>query len=150
MASPLFRSILIATDFSAHADRAVELGTELASKLGARVHLVHAYDLPIPTVHPYTVTLPDPYIRACRDEAARRLQETLVRIRDRGVEAESHLEEVPAAAAIAATAEEAGCDLIVMGTGGHRGLARMLLGSVAERTLRVAPCSVLTVPAAEA
>jgi nucleotide-binding universal stress UspA family protein len=147
MAASSFRSILIATDFSAHAEYAVELGTELASKLGARVHLVHAYDLPIPTLHPYSVTLPDPYIRACRDEAARRLEETLARIRDRGVEAESHLAVVPAAEAIAATAEEAGCDLIVMGTRGHRGLARMLLGSVAERTLRAARCSVLTVSA---
>lgn len=149
MAAPSFRSILIATDFSPHAERAVELGVELASKLGARVHLVHAYDLPIPTVHPYAVTIPDPYIRACREEAGRRLDETLARVRARGVEAEAHLAVVPAAEAIAATAEEVGCDLIVMGTRGHRGLARMLLGSVAERTLRAAPCSVLTVSAVE-
>lgn len=150
MPSHRIRSILIATDFSDHAECAIELGMELASKLGARVHLVHAYDLPIPTVHPYAVTIPDPYITACRDEAARRLEETLARIRDGGVDAESHLSVVPAASAIAETAREVGCDLIVMGTRGHRGLARMLLGSVAERTLRAAPCSVLTVSATDA
>jgi nucleotide-binding universal stress UspA family protein len=42
-------------------------------------------------------------------------------------------------------AEEEGCDLIVMGTKGRTGLARMLLGSVAETVLRQAPCPVLTV-----
>jgi nucleotide-binding universal stress UspA family protein len=149
MSSPPFRKILIATDFSAHAERAVELGTELALELGARVHLVHAYDLPLPALHPYAVTVPDPYIDACREEAARLLEQTRARLRDRGVEAEAHLSVVPAAAAIAETAEETGCDLIVMGTRGHRGLARALLGSVAERTLRAAPCSVLTVSAPE-
>ena len=150
MAAPRFECILVATDFSIHADYAVEIASELARKLGARVHLIHAYDLPIPTVHPYAVTLPDPYIKACRDEAARRLEEVLERVRSRGIEAESHLSVVPAVEAIAEKAAELDCDLIVMGTRGHRGLAHVLLGSVAERTLRAAPCSVLTVNAPDA
>jgi nucleotide-binding universal stress UspA family protein len=52
---------------------------------------------------------------------------------------------VPAASAIVGQAEELRVDLIVMGTRGHTGLKHVLLGSVAERTLRHAPCSVLTV-----
>ena len=59
--------------------------------------------------------------------------------------ATSHLSEVPAASAIVDLAEELGADLIIMGTRGHTGLKHVLLGSVAERTLRHAPCSVLTV-----
>ena len=47
--------------------------------------------------------------------------------------------------AILAAAGEIGADLIVMGTHGHTGLKHVLLGSVAERTIRLAPCSVLTV-----
>jgi nucleotide-binding universal stress UspA family protein len=47
--------------------------------------------------------------------------------------------------AILAVAREIGADLIVMGTHGHTGLKHALLGSVAERTVRLAPCSVLTV-----
>ena len=50
---------------------------------------------------------------------------------------------------IAETAEEIGCQLIVMGTRGNSGLSHVLLGSVAERTLRMAPCSVLAVKAEE-
>ena len=49
------------------------------------------------------------------------------------------------AEAIGRQAEEIGADLIVMGTRGLTGLKHVLLGSVAERTLRVAPCAVLTV-----
>jgi nucleotide-binding universal stress UspA family protein len=113
------------------------------------VHLLHAYDLPIPVAHPYAVTVPDPFIKACWREAARLLDETLQRVRDRGVEADAQLSEVPAAKAIAEEAEAAGCDLIVMGTRGNRGLKRLVLGSVAERTLRIAPCPVLTVDAPE-
>lgn len=119
----------------------------MARGLGARLHLVHAYDLPVPALHPYSVTIPDPYIAACRNEAARRLEERVALLRDRGVEAESHLSVVPAVPAITELAAELGCDLIVMGTRGQRGLARVLLGSVAERTLRTAPCPVLTVGA---
>ena len=62
-----------------------------------------------------------------------------------GIQARSHLTEVPAAPSIARTAEDLGADLIVMGTHGHTGIKHILLGSVAERTLRLAPCSVLTV-----
>jgi nucleotide-binding universal stress UspA family protein len=46
-------------------------------------------------------------------------------------------------------AEEIGCQLIIMGTRGNTGLSHVLLGSVAERTLRAAPCSVLAVHAEE-
>jgi nucleotide-binding universal stress UspA family protein len=141
------RSLLIATDFSSHSERALELGIDLALQLGARVRLLHAYDLPLTAVRPYTVTMPDPYIEACHAAAAEKLAEALEQVRAAGVEADSRLSEVPAAGAIVAEAEASGCDLIVMGTRGNGGIKHMLLGSVAERTLRAAPCPVLTVAA---
>ena len=94
------RTVLVATDFSPHSERALEWGVELAKRLGARVHLVHAYDLPIPALHPYEVTIPDAYIDQCYAAAARRLAEALERVRAEGVEVESHVSEVPAASAI--------------------------------------------------
>jgi universal stress protein A len=51
----------------------------------------------------------------------------------------------PPASALTATAERGGHDLIAVGTHGHRGFRRLLLGSVAEDVIRHAPCSVLVV-----
>jgi nucleotide-binding universal stress UspA family protein len=57
------------------------------------------------------------------------------------------LEQGPPATVIAGIAERAGHDLIALGTHGHRGFRRLLLGSVCESTIRHAPCSVLVVHA---
>jgi nucleotide-binding universal stress UspA family protein len=67
------------------------------------------------------------------------------RRRAAGVLAETHLVEFAAWEAIVETAKQIKADLIVMGTRGLTGLKHALLGSVAERTLRFAPCPVLTV-----
>ena len=139
------RSILAATDFSENADEALRVAIDLAKQFGAELHLIHCLDLPVPIFNPYAVSVPDSLIAQARDEAARRLEEAVRRAEHAGVTVKSHLAEVPAAQAIASLAEELGSDLVVMGTQGHTGLKHVLLGSVAERTLRHAPCSVLTV-----
>jgi nucleotide-binding universal stress UspA family protein len=61
------------------------------------------------------------------------------------LEVSSEVSPVMPSEAILAISREIGADLIVMGTHGHTGLKHALLGSVAERTIRLAPCSVLTV-----
>jgi nucleotide-binding universal stress UspA family protein len=139
------RTILVAVDFSAHSDTAVEKAIDLAKKLGAQLHVVHAFQLPITIVSPYEVAIPDPYLEETRNVARQKLREVVERIRNAGLSAEGHLGEVPAAQTIASVAEKVGADLIVMGTRGLTGLRHVLLGSVAERTLRLAPCSVLAV-----
>jgi len=144
-----FQKILVATDFSPSAERALEVGMEWALGLGARLHLVHAFDLSIPAAHPYALKAPDPFIRECWLQAPGRLEEAIQRGKGRGLDVDSLLCEVPAAQAIAAEAEQAGCDLIVIGTRGNRGLKHILLGSVAEHTLRIAPCPVLVVQAVD-
>jgi nucleotide-binding universal stress UspA family protein len=93
------------------------------------------------------VAIPTAFIEEAREAAAAKLDALIRRVATEGVTATSHLSEVPAASAIVDLAEELGADLIVMGTRGHTGLKHVLLGSVAERTLRHAPCSVLTVKA---
>ena len=139
------RSILAATDFSVNADEALGVATDLAKQFGAELHVIHCLDLPIPIFNPYAVSIPDALVSEARDEAARRLEEAVAQAEKAGVAVKSHLAEVPAAQAISSLAEELGADLVVMGTQGHTGLKHALLGSVAERTLRHAPCSVLTV-----
>lgn len=139
------RSILVATDFSDDAEEALGVAIELARQFGAELHVIHCLDLPIPIFNPYAVSVPDSLISDARDQAAQRLQLAVERAEKAGLAVKTHLAEVPAAQAISNLAEELGTQLVVMGTRGHTGLKHVLLGSVAERTLRHAPCSVLTV-----
>jgi nucleotide-binding universal stress UspA family protein len=138
-------TILVADDFSEHAAAAVASACDLAKQFGAELHAVHAFELATPLVSPYQVAIPDLYLVESRNAAILRLEELAAKLRAEGIEVEPHLTEAPAAPAIARLAEEIGADLIVMGTRGMTGIKHLVLGSVAERTLRLAPCSVLTV-----
>ena len=139
------QKILVAVDFSEYADSVLDVAVEFAKQLSAELHLVHAFDVRIPLVTPYEVAIPTAFIEEAREAAASKLAALIRKGAEDGVTATSHLSEVPAASAIVDLAEELGVDLIIMGTRGHTGLKHVLLGSVAERTLRHAPCSVLTV-----
>jgi nucleotide-binding universal stress UspA family protein len=142
-----FGTLLVATDFSPHSEQALATAIDLAKRLGARIHLVHAFDLPLPLLSPYEVAVPDAYLTETRSAAARRLEAAEARVRAEGVEVEAQLSEVPTAQAICDAARAAGADLIVMGTRGNSGLKHIVLGSVAEHTIRLAHCPVLAVKA---
>jgi nucleotide-binding universal stress UspA family protein len=139
--------IVAAVDFSEHADQALDVAVEFAEQFGAELHLVHALDTRVPMMSPCDVVIPTAFMAEVRGAAASKLDSLAQKVATEGVTAVSHLSEVPAASAIVDLAEELGADLIVMGTRGRTGLKHVLLGSVAERTLRHAPCSVLTVKA---
>jgi nucleotide-binding universal stress UspA family protein len=139
------RRILAATDFSGPADGAVELAATLARQFGAELHLVHAYYIPLSAMAPYDIEIPDTLIREGREAARKRLGAAADDLRGRGISATAHLEEGPACPAIVERARALGADLVVIGTHGYTGLRHALLGSVAERTLRLAPCAVLAV-----
>jgi len=143
------RKILVAVDFSAHSEKAVEEAIDLAKLVSAKIDLVHAFDVPVPMVTPYEVAVPTGFIEEARKAARERLKAVEQKVRAAGVEVQAHLTEAPAAHAVARAAEELGSDLIVMGTRGHTGLKHVILGSVAERTLRLAPCSVWAVKLAD-
>jgi universal stress protein A len=139
------RSLLVAIDFSDHSAAALDAASALAKSLDAELHVVHAFDLRIPMITPYEVAIPEPYIEESRRAAEDHLEKAGAGARAQGLTVHTHLAEAPAAQAIVQTAERVGADLIVMGTRGHTGLKHLVLGSVAERTLRLAQCSVLTV-----
>ena len=141
----LYKRILIAVDFSEHGKKAIEAGGDLAKQFGAKVDLVHAFELPLPILTPYEVALPENFIGEARDAAGRELARVEQQLAGKGLEVESHLRDGPPDVAIDALARDLGTDLIVIGTRGNTGLKHVLLGSVAERTLRHAPCPVLTV-----
>jgi nucleotide-binding universal stress UspA family protein len=142
-----FRTILVPTDFSAHADAALDRAIALAKAGNGAVHLLHAYEIPLGTIPPYGVEVPEAVIAGVRDAAARRLEKAAHKAQGAGLACETHLVHAPAADGITETARAIGADLIVMGTRGNTGLKHVLLGSVAERTVRTAPCPVLTLKA---
>ncbi len=139
------KRILIAHDFSPHGERAFASGLALAKRFAARLDVIHAYHLPVLVGMPDEITIPTEFWTGVREAATRRVETAVAVARSAGVSVEPHLVEGPAAEAICETAERISADLIVIGTRGHTGLKHVLLGSVAERTLRHAPCAVLTV-----
>jgi nucleotide-binding universal stress UspA family protein len=139
------KRIVLATDFSEAAGRALRVGVDLAKQLGAETHVVHAFEVPLEPLTRYGVAIPTEIVPVARKEARRRLDAAVEGIRAAGVAAQGHLVEAPAADAIAEVAKSVGADLVVAGTHGYTGLRHLLLGSVAERTLRLAPCSMLIV-----
>ena len=143
--------ILVATDFSEHSEKAVEMGVSIAETFGASIDLVHAIALPfLVFTPPEMMSQPSISLSDARRAARERLRATAEKIQAEGVEVRIHLCNAPPGEAISSSAEELESDLIVMGTHGYTGLKHVLLGSVAERTLRTAPCAVLTVKAADA
>jgi nucleotide-binding universal stress UspA family protein len=140
-----FSKILVAVDFSAHSAKALELAIGLAKTFGARIHLLHAYHLPPLVGMPDEIVIPPDFWTGVRDAAARKLDKSAQKVKAAGVPVETHLVEFAPSDAIVETARKTKADLIVMGTRGLTGFKHALLGSVAERTLRLAPCPVLTV-----
>jgi nucleotide-binding universal stress UspA family protein len=135
------RSILVPTDFSPHADLAFEAARDLARRAGARIELLHAFHVP-PEAMPYLT--PDALVRM-RAAAQSALDERCSRARALGLVCETRWVEAPAAEAIAESAAKRSADLIAIGSHGHTGIRYALLGSVAARVARAAPCPVLTV-----
>ena len=138
-------NILVPIDFSEHSEKALEFAISLAKGLGARLELLHCYPINPGGISPYGVMLPDDLDREMRDSASARMSEWREKAVSAGLDADLTLTAAFPSEAISATAEAHGVDLIVMGTRGLTGLGHILLGSVAERTIRVAPCPVVTV-----
>jgi nucleotide-binding universal stress UspA family protein len=145
-ASP--RTIVVGTDFSEAGAGAFQAAAEWARLFGAKLHLVHALQIPMPLIAPYEVAIPEGIIEGARREAQRQLEQAAKSAA--GVSVTTELASTPAHAALVDAAKRLPAELIVTGSRGLTGLKHALLGSVAERTLRHAPCSVLTVRKAKA
>jgi universal stress protein A len=141
------KKILAPTDFSDHARGAVKWACLLAEKFGAELHLLHVLPEAIPAGPDLMLAPsvpPDFY-----GESEARADEALRKVIDPA------WAEVPAVAiavrwgsaveGVTDYAEQQGVDLIVVATHGRTGLSHVLLGSVAERIVREAPCPVLTI-----
>jgi universal stress protein A len=139
----MYRRILVPTDFSELAGKAIEHGAELARQVDAELIVFHAF------VRPIVPSMPagDRALRQYLDEAAQasaRQLEALVAglegVRCRAISREGRPWEE-----IVAVAEREDCDLVCMSTHGHGGLAHVFLGSVTEKVIHRAPCPVLVI-----
>lgn len=145
-------NILVATDFSEAAQVALHYGVELARRLDARLHLLHVVD--DLAAHPYTTIAGPPELGPLQmeiEQDARASLEALLPEPDRSA-SRAQLEIVVSASpgtAILGYARDRQIDLIIVGTHGRTGLARVLLGSVARHVSGIANCPVLTVRAHE-
>lgn len=137
--------ILVPVDFSANSRGALDLAVDLAKTFDAELHLLHCYQVTPATMAPYGIAIPETFEQDLRTASLRRLSEERARIDGSGLTVEEHVSAHFPSEAIPEMAESLGADLIVMGTRGLSGLKHVLLGSVAERTLRRAKCPVLTV-----
>lgn len=143
----VFKRILVPTDFSPASDRAIAVASTLAGTLGASIHLVHVLEEPFVTHGSYELRLPDTPARRERlyDEARWKLRGIAARLQDGRLPVSVEVRVGDATGQIVASAVDYGTDLVVMGTHGRTGIEHLLLGSVAERVIRLAPCPVVTV-----
>lgn len=139
------RRILVPTDFTETSELAVEWALGLAAKLGAAVTLMHAYELPIIGFPDGAIVATPEIASHIADASQGALDATVKRLADRGIAVESILREGIIWEEINAVAESIAADLIVIGTHGRKGLARALLGSVAENVIRTATRPVVSI-----
>jgi nucleotide-binding universal stress UspA family protein len=139
------KKIIVATDYSETADRASELAIEYAERFGAALHWVHSFEHVSHITPPSAEPLITSYVEQARHAGRDQLRAWVARAHKQGIDAELHDVEAPVAASIVACAREVGADGIIIGAHGHTTLGGVLLGSVTERVVRDAECSVLVV-----
>lgn len=145
-----YRRILVPTDFGPLAERAFEIALSLVEPTG-EIELFHSWHLPLSsTMVPGRASEAaiEPVRISIEEGAHEKAQALIARHPASSARVTVTVFNEPPSRAISERADQ-GHDLIVMGGHGHRGLSRWILGSVAEATVRHAPCSVLVVHARE-
>lgn len=140
----MFNKVVWATDGSEPADRALEFARSLAAESGGELFAVHCIELAVPakggSMYP---------AHANEHELEEKIERQVSDLSHDGVRAslQSAVTSVGGAAhVISDVAQEAGADVIVVGTRGRTALTGLLLGSVTQRLLHIAHCPVLAVP----
>jgi nucleotide-binding universal stress UspA family protein len=135
--------ILVPIDFSAYADRALDFAMALASKLPARLTLLHVIHIIPLGLAEGGAPLPYTYIETLEAEVQQSLETYSKRVQEVGLDCDTMVMHGIPFQSIIDVARDKQVDLIIMGTHGRTGLKHILLGSVAEKVVRLAPCPVL-------
>jgi nucleotide-binding universal stress UspA family protein len=149
MQTSLFKNIAFCTDFSENADEAFATAKDLAWHYDATLHIIHVmvtFSISPPMNTSYMPIEYDPgFVEQITNAAKETIQNRYLSQLKEKQPYEIHLISGYASTEILRLARERGIDLIVMGSHGLTGLAHVLFGSTADRVVRKAPCSVLTV-----
>jgi nucleotide-binding universal stress UspA family protein len=137
---PATRRILVATDFSSQANKALEWGRYLADHFPAKLVLLHVIEIFKLTDVDYRMIGNDP-LGLLREQS----QSSMAELRRLLPDSETHILEGSPRPLIVEFALESDCQMIVMGTHGRSGLAQLFLGSVAEYVVRHSKVAVLTI-----
>lgn len=145
------KRILVPVDYSACSAGALQVAAELAGKLDAALEVVHVWDRPS-YVSNVVMTTTEPVsgkslIRMIEQNAQNDLNDFLASVKlPSGVVSTSRLVSGEPASSLLQALHGGDYDLVVMGTHGRTGLSHLLLGSVAEKLVRLSSVPVLTVP----
>ena len=142
----MFSRILVAVDESPQAALALDLAIELAKTVSGSITLVHAIDpgsIATAATDAGATTVMEIELDELQAAGRELIDATTARVRAAGVEVEGIVRDGSPAATIVDTARRTNSDLIVIGTHGRHGVARIFLGSCAEGVLRDSPVPVL-------
>lgn len=149
----MYKKILVPVDGSAAAARGLEEAIKLAKDQSAKIRLIHVInELMVVSTYEATIYTGD-LISALRESGNKLLDRVKQQVANAGIQVESEMLEAHGGQAgntIAHDADNAHCDLIVIGTHGRRGLSRVVMGSDAEQVVRLAKVPVLLVRSADA
>jgi nucleotide-binding universal stress UspA family protein len=144
----MFASIVVGTDGSETADEAVKQAMELANAVGAKVHLVSAFE-PVggQRLREERQQIPEDmqWMVNPREDVDNTLAKAEEQLKEAGVDVAVFARQGDPADAILDVAEEQDADLIVVGNKGMTGAKRFLLGSVPNKVSHHAPCSVMII-----
>jgi nucleotide-binding universal stress UspA family protein len=143
----LLRNILVGTDFSVCAARAFSFAVSLAASQGAKIHILHVL---IEPVQAFDVAGALPYLDVSTQKewegaTKKRLAAAVASAEKRGVSATSEFLWGRPSDVLVETAVKMKASLVVLGTHGRNALEKLLIGSTAERVVRLCPVPVLTV-----
>jgi nucleotide-binding universal stress UspA family protein len=137
-----FANILVPTDFGESARQAADLAVGMATTFESKLTLVHGFEVPAYAYSGLNMSTVD-YLNPIEDAARKQLEEELARVSEQWPRSSALFLKGAPWQGILQACEEVHPDLIVMGTHGRKGLSHILLGSVAERVVRLAPVPVL-------
>jgi nucleotide-binding universal stress UspA family protein len=140
------KRIVVATDFSAAGDAAMERAFALARVLDATVDLVHVLDTALLATPAGLGAMPLIEPDVLMNQVDEALTARVEKAREQGLVCQSDSLDGYPAREIVRHAQKTNADLIVLGTHGRTGVAHVIMGSVAERVVQRASCPVLVIP----